>query len=62
MPLLQNMNYDVKVADVNGDKRPDVILMFETSGMTALSDRDGAIRVYLNRGSEALSTTKTAAQ
>lgn len=62
MPLLQNMNYDVKVADVNGDKRPDVILMFETSGMTALSDRDGAVKVFLNRGAEAVSATKTAAQ
>src|SRR5436189_1808649 len=62
MELLQNMNFDVKVADVNGDKRPDVIVMFETSGMTALSDRDGAIRVFLNRGAEAVSTTKTAAQ
>lgn len=45
-----NANYDVKAADVNGDGRPDVILMYETSGQTALADRDGAIRVFLNRG------------
>jgi hypothetical protein len=50
LKVQENANYDVKVADVNGDSRPDVILMYETSGKTALADRDGAIRVFLNRG------------
>lgn len=50
LKLSVNANYDVKVADVNGDKRPDVILMYETGGQTAMADRDGSIRVFLNRG------------
>jgi hypothetical protein len=49
----ENSSYDLKVADVNGDKKPDVILMYETSGTTALADRDGSIRVFLNRGARA---------
>lgn len=50
IPLEANASYDVKVADVNGDSKPDVILMYETAGTTALSDRDGSIQVFLNRG------------
>ena len=50
LPVDENASYDVKVADVNGDKKPDVILMYETSGTTALADRDGSIHVFLNRG------------
>lgn len=50
LPLEMNASYDLKVADVNGDKRPDVIVMYETGGTTALSDRDGSIQVFLNRG------------
>lgn len=48
--LPANANYDVKLADVNSDKRPDILLMFETSGKTAFATRDGAVRLYLNRG------------
>ncbi len=48
-----NVNYDVKITDLNGDKRPDVVLMYETGGTTALSPRDGAINVFLNQGSSA---------
>jgi hypothetical protein len=58
LKMQTNANYDVKVADVNGDKRPDVILMYETAGQTALADRDGAIRVFLNRGPVAKTATK----
>jgi FG-GAP-like repeat len=50
LPLLPNLNYDVQARDVNGDKRPDVIIMYETAGTTALSARDGAIQVFLNQG------------
>jgi hypothetical protein len=39
--------YDIKVADVNGDGRPDVIVMYESGGM----DKDGSIHVFLNEGS-----------
>jgi hypothetical protein len=45
-----NTNYDIKIADVNGDGRPDVILMYESSGTSAFSVRDGSIHVFLNRG------------
>src|ERR1051325_5300812 len=58
LKMQPNANYDVKVADVNGDKRPDVILMYETAGQTALADRDGAIRVFLNRGPVAATAAK----
>lgn len=37
--------YDIKVADVNGDRKPDLVLMYEPVG----SVKDGAIRVFLNR-------------
>ena len=50
LTLPPNTNYDVKVADVNGDGKPDVILMYESSGATAFASRDGAIEVYINRG------------
>jgi len=53
LPVDENATYDLKVADVNGDKKPDVILMYETSGTTALADRDGSIHVFLNRGASA---------
>lgn len=50
LTLSPNSNYDLKVADVNGDKLPDVILMYESSGKSAFSSRDGSIHVFLNRG------------
>ena len=43
-------NYDVMVADVNDDSRPDVILMYETDSTTALAEKNGSIQVFLNRG------------
>ncbi|MBK5260217.1 MAG: VCBS repeat-containing protein [Thermoanaerobaculia bacterium] len=49
VPLASNANYDVKLTDVNGDNRPDVVLMYETSGKTAFAPRDGAIQVFLNQ-------------
>lgn len=49
----RNATYDVKVADVNGDGRPDIIVMYEANQTTALSARNGSIRVFLNRGPEA---------
>lgn len=39
-----NTMYDIRVADVNGDKRPDLIAMFEAE------DKGGSIRVFLNEG------------
>jgi len=42
-----NPFYDLRVADVNGDGRPDLIMAYESAGNT-LGERDGSIRVYLN--------------
>jgi hypothetical protein len=50
LKLDPNTNYDLRVADVNGDKRPDVIVMYEASGKAAFASRDGSIHVFLNRG------------
>jgi len=43
-------NYDLAVADVNGDQRPDVILMYEAQSTTSLAEKNGSIQVFLNRG------------
>jgi len=45
-----NTIYDFKLADVDGDGRPDLILMYESAGNTAFGVKDGSIHVYLNRG------------
>lgn len=50
--LSPNTNYDLKIADVNGDGRPDVIILYESSSVTALAIRDGSIHVFLNEGAE----------
>jgi hypothetical protein len=43
-------NYDLTVADVNGDKLPDLVVMYESSSATALSPKNGHVQVFLNRG------------
>ena len=50
--LAPNTNYDLEIADVNGDGRPDLIIAYETSSVTALAARDGSIHVFLNEGAE----------
>jgi len=52
--------YDLKVVDVNGDKKPDVIVMYESGASTnaasaagatpAFASRNGSVHVFLNRG------------
>jgi hypothetical protein len=59
-PQLSDLGmYDLKVADVNGDKRPDVIIMYESGASTnaagqltapAFATLNGSVHVYLNRG------------
>lgn len=48
--LRPQANYDVTVADVNNDSRPDVIVMYEAESATSLSAKNGSVHVYLNRG------------
>ncbi|HEX7830819.1 MAG TPA: VCBS repeat-containing protein [Thermoanaerobaculia bacterium] len=43
-------NYDINVSDVNGDGRPDVILMYESESGSGLAKKNGRIQVFLNRG------------
>jgi hypothetical protein len=50
MNLLPQRHYDLQVADVNGDKRPDVIMMYEAESGTSFSRKNGKIEVFLNRG------------
>lgn len=50
LTLAPQRNYDVKIADVNGDSRPDVIVMYEADSTTALAAKNGSIQVFLNRG------------
>lgn len=49
----KNATYDLKAVDVNGDGRPDIVMMYEADQTTAFSPRNGSIRVFLNRGPEA---------
>ena len=48
--LRPQSNYDLLVSDVNGDSRPDVIVMYEAESATSLSPKNGSVHVYLNRG------------
>jgi hypothetical protein len=52
-----NANYDVTVADVNGDGRPDIIIAYETDKQTKLGVQNGSIHVFLNRGVATTSRT-----
>lgn len=50
--LRSTVNYDVEVADVNGDRKPDVVVMYESDEQTAFGNKNGSVQVFLNRGSE----------
>lgn len=52
LTLRPQANYDVVVSDVNGDSRPDVIVMYESESATSLSARNGSVHVFLNVGSD----------
>jgi hypothetical protein len=53
LELRPNMSYDIKVADVNKDGRPDIIVMYEMSeSILATAPKDGSIEVFLNRGAK----------
>jgi hypothetical protein len=50
LELPQQKHYDLTVADVNGDRRPDVVVMYEAQSGTALGPKNGKVEVFLNRG------------
>jgi len=50
LSLQSTTNYDVTVADVNRDGKPDVIVMYESGATTVLAPQNGSIQVFLNRG------------
>lgn len=43
-------NYDITIADVNKDGRPDVIISYESDKQGALGFQNGSIHVFLNEG------------
>jgi hypothetical protein len=43
-------NYDLAIADVNGDGRPDLIVMYESDKQGSFGVQNGSIHVFLNRG------------
>jgi hypothetical protein len=53
LTLRPQANYDLTVADVNGDSRPDAIVMYESESATSLSTRNGSVHVFLNQGADA---------
>ena len=56
-----NTNYDVIVADVNKDGKPDIILLYESNERSRFGVQDGSIHVFINRGAAgAAAPTKTA--
>lgn len=50
MPAQPAPNYDLHVGDVNGDKRPDIMVMYESASGSRLGFQNGSIQVFLNRG------------
>lgn len=52
LELPPQRTYDLRAADVNGDRRPDLMVMFESQSATAFAVKNGSVRVYLNRQTE----------
>jgi hypothetical protein len=50
LELGSQRHYDLTIADVNADKRPDVIIMYEAESGTSFSRKNGKVEVFLNRG------------
>ena len=50
LDLAANPNYDITVADVNRDGRPDVLVMYESTSDSPFGKQNGSIRFFLNRG------------
>lgn len=52
LALEPQRTYDLVLSDLNGDKRLDVLLAYESDETTAFARKNGSIHVYLNRGTE----------
>jgi FG-GAP-like repeat len=50
------INYDLTVADVNKDSKPDLIVMYESDETSAFGSKNGKVQVFLNRGTVAAGT------
>ncbi len=44
------INYDLTVADVNRDNRPDLIVLYESDETSAFQQKNGSVQVFLNKG------------
>jgi hypothetical protein len=62
LTVANQTSYDIRVADVNGDGKPDVVLMYESGAKTAFAQQDGSIHVFLNRGASPAVPAKAAAK
>ncbi len=51
----RNLTYEIKVADVNNDKRPDLLMLFEAEETV----KDGSIRVFLNKSASENNVNKS---
>jgi hypothetical protein len=54
----EQTNYDLRAADVNGDSRPDLIVMYESDKQGSFGVQNGSIHVFLNRGPAASAPAK----
>jgi hypothetical protein len=53
LELMTNPNYDITTGDVNGDGRPDLLIMYESTSESPFGRQNGSIRFFLNRGAAA---------
>jgi len=52
LKLEPQRTYDLQLVDLNGDKRLDVLVSYESDETTAFADKNGSVHVFLNRGVE----------
>ncbi|MEA2166669.1 MAG: hypothetical protein QOK37_4796 [Thermoanaerobaculia bacterium] len=62
LPILDLTSYDLKVADVDGDGKPDVIIMYESGSKSSFESQNGSIRVFLNRGASGVAAVTKSAE
>lgn len=52
LKLEPQRTYDMQLVDLDGDKRLDVVISYESDETTAFADKNGSVHVFLNRGVE----------